>query len=145
MFSSFVGVCFAVKFKSTGKRLLLTGKSLIKFRKTIYGKKFHKPFSKTHSHRPLTPSLISVAQTHPPNSLSHKPTPLSRLSCTGALPIWSLSTFSHWGFADLVTLNFLALGLRQSGHWASRWAYPISLSPDCVSPLRLTPPQNWTR
>ena len=94
MFSSFADVCFAVKSKSTGKHLLLTGKTLRKFRKTVYGKIFHKPFSKTHSHRPPTPSLISVAQTHPP-----------------------LLTFLHWSFADLVILDFLALGLRRSGHF----------------------------
>ena len=93
MFSSFANVCFTVKSKSTGKRLLLTGKTLRKFRKTVYRKIFRKPFSKTHSHRLPTPSLISVAQTHPP-----------------------LSTFSHWSFANLVTLNFLALGLSRSGH-----------------------------
>jgi hypothetical protein len=36
MFSLFAGVCFAVKSKSTRKRLLLTRKTLTKFRKTVY-------------------------------------------------------------------------------------------------------------
>jgi hypothetical protein len=38
MFSSFAGVCFAVKSKSTGNHLLLTGKTLRKFRKMVYEK-----------------------------------------------------------------------------------------------------------
>jgi hypothetical protein len=49
MFSSFAGVCFAVKSKSTGKHLLLTGKSFRKFRKMVYENFFRKPFLKMRS------------------------------------------------------------------------------------------------
>jgi hypothetical protein len=66
MFSSFAGVCFAVKSKSTEKHLLLTGKLLRKIRKTVYGKIFRKSFSKTRmmllTHfMPLTISALSLS------------------------------------------------------------------------------------
>ena len=45
MFSEFSDVWGVVKPKSTGKRFRLTVKTLTKFRKTVYGKIFRKPFS----------------------------------------------------------------------------------------------------
>jgi hypothetical protein len=44
-FSAFAGICCNVKQKSNGKFFQLTVKSLTKFRKTVYGKIFRKPFS----------------------------------------------------------------------------------------------------
>ena len=45
-FSAFSDIWGAVKSKLTEKVCNLTGKSLCKLRKTVYGKFFHKPFSK---------------------------------------------------------------------------------------------------
>ena len=73
MFSSFAGVCFAIKSKSTGKHFLLTRKVLRKIRKTVYGKIFRKPFSKT---RVMLLSLISRLS-------------LSLLSFSSAQPGWA--------------------------------------------------------
>ena len=74
MFSSFAGVYFAVKSKSTVKCLLLTRKMLSKIRKTVYEKFFRKPFSKML--QPLTlpplPSLsLFLAQHHSPPPSPH--------------------------------------------------------------------------
>jgi hypothetical protein len=61
MFSSFAGVCFAIKSKSIVKCLLLTGKTLSKIRKTVYGKISRKPFSKMCSLSPPPPFLLSLS------------------------------------------------------------------------------------
>ena len=63
-FSSFSDVCFAVKPRSTENICSLTGKSLSKIWKTVYGKIFRKPFSKIL--QPLTPppSLLSLFFLH---------------------------------------------------------------------------------
>ena len=60
MFSSFVGVCFAVKYKSKENVCSLTGKSLTKFWKTVYRKIFRKPFSFQNT-RMLYPALFSFS------------------------------------------------------------------------------------
>ena len=64
-FSSFSDVCFAVKPRSTENICSLTGKSLSKIWKTVYGKIFRKPFSKIRfsslsTHFTLTQSLLSL-------------------------------------------------------------------------------------
>ena len=60
MFSSFAGVCFAVKSKSTVKHLLLTGKFFSKTRKTVYEFFFRKPFSNL-----LPTPLLSLSLSRP--------------------------------------------------------------------------------
>ena len=60
MFSSFVSVCFAVKYKSKENVCSLTGKSLTKFWKTVYRKIFRKPFSFQNT-RMLCPALFSFS------------------------------------------------------------------------------------
>jgi hypothetical protein len=79
MFSSFAGVYFAVKSKSTVKCLLLTRKTLSKIWKTVYG--ICKPFSKIL--QPLTPPPLPalslfLAQLHFPS-----PSPISHNSPSG--------------------------------------------------------------
>jgi hypothetical protein len=103
MFSSFAGVCFTVKSKSTGKHLLLTGKLLRKIRKTVYGKIFRKPFSKT---RVMLLSLISrlslsllslfltvsalflLCPARPSHPLPSQPEPPSATPCLALLPLF---------------------------------------------------------
>ena len=58
MFSSFAGICFAVKYKSKENVWSLTIKSLTKFWKTVYGKIFRKPFSFQNT-RMLCSTLLS--------------------------------------------------------------------------------------
>jgi hypothetical protein len=83
MFSLFAGVCFAVKSKSTVKCLLLTGKTLSKIWKTVYG--ICKPFSKIL--QPLTPPplpALSLSFLHssisPPPRRSRVTVPLAPIS-----------------------------------------------------------------
>ena len=86
MFSLFEDVCFTVKSKSTVKYLLLTGKTLGKFRKTVYGKIFRKPFSKTRA--PLSLSLLSLFLTV---SALFLIVPTSATPCLARFPFpWSL-------------------------------------------------------
>jgi hypothetical protein len=95
MFSSFTGVCFAVKSKLTVKHLLLTRKMLRKIRKTVYGKHLlltrkmlSKPFSKTHA--------LSLLSSHCLCSLSHcrnsaQPPPATPTCASLSLLSFSLS------------------------------------------------------
>ena len=83
-FSAFADVCFDVKWKSNWKPLFFTVKSQRKKRKTVYGKNFCKPFSKTKTRESLDPfhftplcslsfslsALFSLLSSHSPN-LSH--------------------------------------------------------------------------
>ena len=72
-FSAFSDIWGAVKSKLTEKVCNLTGKSLCKLRKTVYGKFFHKPFSKMREAF-CSLSLLSLlsAQTDAAPSLSHR-------------------------------------------------------------------------
>ena len=63
-------VWYAVKWKVNGKYFVLTGKSVCKIRKTVYGKFFRKPFSKItrasprvldHFHSSHSRSLLSFS------------------------------------------------------------------------------------
>ena len=65
MFSVFSDVWYAVKPKVNRKYLVLTRKSTGKIRKTVYGKFFRKPFSKTRVRLPrvldhFTPLILSL-------------------------------------------------------------------------------------
>ena len=70
MFSVGLDVWYAVKWKVNGKYFVLTGKSVCKIRKTVYGKFFRKPFSKIthasprvldHFHSSHSQSLLSLS------------------------------------------------------------------------------------
>ena len=91
MFSSFTGVCFAVKSKLTIKHLLLTRKMLRKIRITVYGKIFRKPFSKTHA--------LSLLSSHCLYSLSHYRNSAQPPPATPACASLSLFSFSALFFS----------------------------------------------
>jgi hypothetical protein len=71
MFSSFSDVCFTVKSSQRKTFLFFTGKSFSKFGKTVYGKNFYKPFSKTRV--PLLSFLSRPTAAQPPLSLPCSP------------------------------------------------------------------------
>ena len=106
MFSVFLDVWYAVKPKVNRKYLVLTRKSVGKIRKTVYGKFFRKPFSKTRVRLPrvldhFTPLILSLC------SLS--------LSLSHCLLSFSLSraTPSHTPLHCSLSLSLLAFSLAQ--------------------------------
>ena len=104
-FSLFSDVCFAVKPRSTENVCNLTGKSLTKFRKPVYGKISRKPFSKKFhaSAFPLC-SLSRPASLCSPRATLH----VLRLPHSNPPP---LSSFSH-GSYNRRGLEMVAMGCR---------------------------------
>ena len=103
MFSSFSDICFVVKPRSTENVCSLTGKSLCKLRKTVYGKFFRKAFfTRLIS---LSLSLCSLSLSHCLLSSLHCPEPLSHPQPPPAIP-------SHPQHLGLISAPFLSFSTR---------------------------------
>ena len=119
MFLSFLDVCFAVKSSQRKTSVFLIGKSFSKFGKTVYGKNFRKPFSKTRV--PLL-SLSSLFLCSLLSFLSHPTTaqpPLS-LPCSPPCPTPPLKAASRGSLAFADDISVLSEAASSSPICLSR-------------------------
>ena len=128
MFSSFSDICFAVKLSQRKKFVFFfTGKSFSKFGKTVYGKNFCKPFSKT---RVLLLSFLSrPTAAQPPLSLPCSPpcpTPPQEAASRGS-PAFAndISVLSEAASSSPICLSRLMWLTTMA--WASRISLSVNL------------------
>ena len=138
MFSLFSDVYFAVKSSQRKSFVFLTGKSFSKFGKTVYGKNFRKPFSKTRV--PLLSlsslflcSLLSFLSrptaAQPPLSLPCSPPcptpPLEAVSSGSPAFANNISVLSEVALSSLIC--FSRLMWLTTVAWASRISLSVNL------------------